>query len=87
MDNSVITMVTERGQTSIPASLRKAAGLKTGARLRWRRVSDNVFHVEAVKPKRKPNPLAMLGFAKQFNPTEKRGTDAIMRELREGDAD
>ena len=37
---SNVTVVTERGQVSIPAELRKALGLTKGQRLIWERVSD-----------------------------------------------
>jgi len=45
--NTLMTVITERGQTSIPAQIRKQLNLKPGQKLRWQKVADNecrVFH-------------------------------------------
>jgi len=36
-----MTVITERGQTSIPAQIRKQLNLKPGQKLRWQKVADN----------------------------------------------
>jgi len=77
----VITVVTERGQTSIPAHLRKELGLAKGGRLVWEKVSDHEFRVRVLRSQ--PSPEAMLGFAGRFR--RRRTTAAWMAELRAGE--
>lgn len=57
--------------------------------LRCSRVTDREFRIEILdEPATQiPGPLAMMGYARQFNPEEARSTDDIMSELREGDDD
>jgi AbrB family looped-hinge helix DNA binding protein len=76
--------LTERGQISIPASLRKAMNLRPGQRLRFTPVSDHEFRVlkENDAP---PGPLAMLGYARKLRAGPVRRTSEWMRELREGE--
>ncbi len=83
--NDLITVVTERGQTSIPAKIRKQLNLLPGQKLRWQRVADNecrVFHDVSADA---PGPVAMLGYARRFNPQDIRGTAEWMSELRQGE--
>lgn len=81
MKNSTLT---ERGQVSVPASLRKAMKLRPGQRFRWERISDREFRVvvEADSP---AGPLAVLGYAKKIRKGPLRRTSDWMRELREGE--
>ncbi len=76
------TVVTERGQTSIPAHLRKEMGLEKGKRLVWEKVSDEEIRI-LIRPSAEPDPVAMLGFARRFRRT--RRTAAWMSDLRAGD--
>lgn len=76
------TVVTERGQTSIPAHLRKEMGLEKGKRLVWERVSEDEIRIH-VRPAAEADPAAMLGFAKRFR--HPRRTADWMSELRAGD--
>jgi len=78
---SEITVVTERGQTSIPAHLRKELGLAKGGRLAWEQVSEDEVRVRVIRAK--PDPVAMLGFASTYR--HKRSTAAWMAELRAGE--
>ena len=75
--------LTERGQISVPASLRKAMKLRSGQSFKWVRISDREFRVvvEAGSP---PGPLAVLGYARKKRPVPRR-TSAWMRELRAGE--
>ncbi len=73
-----VTLVTKRGQTSIPAHLRKELHLERGGRLVWERVSTEEIRVRVLRDA--PAPLAMLGFAKRFR--RARRTAAWMAELR-----
>lgn len=81
--NTLITTVTERGQVSIPAEIRKHLGLKPGQRLEWEVVSDQECRVRRSGGRRVAGAEAMRGFARQFRPV--RLTSAWMAELREGD--
>jgi len=77
-----MTVVTGRGQTSIPAELRKQLHLHKGKRLLWRRLSDSELHLQVLAD-REPDALAMLGFARRFRKT--RTTASWMAELRAGE--
>lgn len=80
---SRISVVTERGQVSIPAELRKELALGKGRRLLWEKAADSELRV-VVLPEREPKgSLAMLGFARRFRAT--RSTSDWMAELREGE--
>jgi bifunctional DNA-binding transcriptional regulator/antitoxin component of YhaV-PrlF toxin-antitoxin module len=80
---SRISVVTERGQVSIPAELRKELALGKGRRLLWEKAADAELRV-VVLPDHEPRAsLSMLGFARRFRAT--RSTAAWMAELREGE--
>ena len=77
------TVVTERGQTSIPSELRRILHLTKGQRLLWERVSDRELRVTIIDAPKPAGAKAMLGFAKRFRDT--RSTADWMDELREGE--
>jgi AbrB family looped-hinge helix DNA binding protein len=78
-----ISVVTERGQVSIPAQLRKQLGLEKGRRLLWEKTGEHEIRV-VVLPEGEPRgAMAMRGFAQRFRATRK--TQDWMRELREGE--
>jgi AbrB family looped-hinge helix DNA binding protein len=80
---SRISVVTERGQVSIPADLRKELDLGKGRRLLWEKAADSELRV-VVLPEHKPRgSVHMLGFARRFRAT--RSTAEWMAELREGE--
>ncbi|HEX7199158.1 MAG TPA: AbrB/MazE/SpoVT family DNA-binding domain-containing protein [Dongiaceae bacterium] len=75
-----ISVVTERGQVSIPAELRRELDLERGRRLLWEKTADSELRV-TVLPEHEPQGcLRMLGFARQFRAT--RPTAEWMAELR-----
>ncbi len=78
------TIVTERGQVSVPASLRKAMGLNPGQKLYWEQVSDREIRV-ILHQEKPPGPIAMLGHARHLRKSPPRSTDDWMRELREAE--
>ena len=79
------TTVTERGQTAIPARLRREYHIEPGTELVWEPDGKDTWRVEILrKAPIQADPLAMLGFAKQFRAT--RRTADWMAELREGEA-
>jgi AbrB family looped-hinge helix DNA binding protein len=76
--------LTERGQISIPSSLRKAMGLRAGQRLKFTAISDHEFRVFKQNDK-PPGPMAMLGYARRLRKGPARRTSEWMRELREAE--
>jgi AbrB family looped-hinge helix DNA binding protein len=80
-----VTVVTDRGQISIPADLRRDLELRPGSRLQWEKVTPAELRV-VVLTARKPAPgaHAMRGFARRLREQPRR-TDDWMRELREGE--
>jgi AbrB family looped-hinge helix DNA binding protein len=83
--DTLTTVVTERGQISIPAKIRRRLKLKPGQKLRWQQVADNECRIFHDPSEDAPGPVAMLGYARKFNPRDLRSTDDWMRELREGE--
>jgi bifunctional DNA-binding transcriptional regulator/antitoxin component of YhaV-PrlF toxin-antitoxin module len=79
-----ITKVTERGQTAIPARMRREHKVEPGTELVWEAVACDEWrvHIRRKAPE-KPEPMAMRGFARRFRAV--RSTADWMRELREGD--
>jgi bifunctional DNA-binding transcriptional regulator/antitoxin component of YhaV-PrlF toxin-antitoxin module len=78
------TTVTERGQTSIPSRLRHEHRVEAGADLVWEPLGPDEWKVRIERrPEQKPDPVAMLGFARKFRTP--RRTNDWMRELRAGE--
>jgi bifunctional DNA-binding transcriptional regulator/antitoxin component of YhaV-PrlF toxin-antitoxin module len=80
---SLVTTLTERGQASLPASLRRELGLKPGQRLRWQKLSSCEVRMLVESEQPAAGPKAMLGFAKTFR--NSRRTADWMRDLRAGE--
>ena len=79
-----ITTVSERGQTAIPASLRRAHQVRAGCELIWESVAADEWRVRIQRMDRPaPDPMKMVGFAKTFRAP--RRTAAWMKELRDGE--
>ncbi len=82
----VVTTLTERGQVSLPAAIRKAMRLQPGQRLRWQQVSDRECRLVIEGDDAAPGPLAVLGYARRLRPgVAPRSTAAWMKELRAGE--
>jgi AbrB family looped-hinge helix DNA binding protein len=81
MEDSTLT---ERGQVSVPASIRKSMNLHPGQRLRWQRISDREMRV-SVEAQSAPGPLSVLGYARKLRSGPGRRTASWMRELRAGE--
>jgi AbrB family looped-hinge helix DNA binding protein len=79
------TVVTERGQVSIPAAIRKELGLKAGQPLIWEKISDRECLVRVPRKKKPVGAMAMIGFAARFRGERGRPTAEVMAELREGE--
>ena len=78
------TTVGERGQTAIPARVRREAGVGPGTELIWEITGDDELKVTIVRPTAtQPDPQSMRGFARRFRAT--RRTADWMRELRAGE--
>jgi AbrB family looped-hinge helix DNA binding protein len=78
------TVITERGQVSVPASLRKSMGLHSGRKLHWEQISDREIRV-SIHEDKPIGPLAVLGYARRINQKPPRSTADWMREIREGE--
>ncbi|HJX26509.1 MAG TPA: AbrB/MazE/SpoVT family DNA-binding domain-containing protein [Thermoanaerobaculia bacterium] len=82
--SSDVSVVTERGQVSIPAHLRKELGIETGQRLLWEKTGEYEIRIVLIQDTEPRGATAMLGFARRFRPTRK--TEEWMEELREGES-
>ena len=76
--------LTERGQISVPAELRKTMNLRPGQRFKFAVVSDHEFRV-FTENEAPAGPLAMLGYARKLRAGPGRRTSDWMKELREGE--
>jgi bifunctional DNA-binding transcriptional regulator/antitoxin component of YhaV-PrlF toxin-antitoxin module len=81
---SLVCRLTERGQVSFPASLRRQMKLQPGQRLRWEAVSANEVRI-FVEPDDKPDPERALGYGARVRGGPPRRTTEWLRELREGE--
>ncbi|MBI2895366.1 MAG: AbrB/MazE/SpoVT family DNA-binding domain-containing protein [Deltaproteobacteria bacterium] len=79
-----VTVVTDRGQVSIPAELRRELHLSAGRKLLWEKLSDRELRVRAIDERKPVGPLAVLGFARRFR-RERRATADWMEDLRTGE--
>lgn len=82
---TVITVVTDRGQVSIPAHLRKELALSKGQRLLWQKKGDRELRIVVLEPPAPSGAQAMRGFARRFR-AEPRTTAEWMAALREGES-
>ena len=80
-----ICTLTERGQVSVPAALRRAMRLKAGQRLVWVQVSDNEFRVRVRRRARPAGPVAVLGAAVRDRRSAPKTTDEWLALLRAGE--
>ena len=80
---SNVSIVTERGQVSIPSQLRRELGLEKGQRLLWEKTGEREIRVIVLSDMEPRGAMAMLGFARRFRPT--RTSREWMSELREGE--
>jgi AbrB family looped-hinge helix DNA binding protein len=79
-----VTKVSERGQTAIPARMRREHNVQPGTELVWEAVGNDEWRVHIRrKPPQRPDPLAMRGYARRFRVL--RTTADWMQELREGE--
>jgi AbrB family looped-hinge helix DNA binding protein len=78
------TTVTERGQTAIPARIRRETNVQPGTELVWEVVGPDEWRVTVVREQASvPDPRAMRGFSRRFRAP--RRTSDWMRELRAGE--
>jgi len=81
---TLVTKVTDRGQTSIPAEIRERLALKPGMSIVWEQRDDTPSCVvSVVQPPQHRDAVAMLGFARRFRKT--RTTAEWMTDLRAGE--
>ena len=77
------TVITERGQVSVPAAVRKKLHLQPGQRVVWEAISEQECRMSVRNSRTPAGPLAMLGYARKFRKT--RRTAEWLRELRAGE--
>jgi len=80
---SMITKITDRGQASVPALVRKKLNLKPGTQIVWEPVSDREVRVLVKATNKPPGPMAVLGYANTFRKTKR--TQDWIHELRAGE--
>jgi bifunctional DNA-binding transcriptional regulator/antitoxin component of YhaV-PrlF toxin-antitoxin module len=82
-----LTTSTERGQVSVPASLRREMGLEPRQELIWRKLSEDELRIEVVRRKKPRSAASVIGCAKKLHET--RGwstrTDEWLKVLRAGE--
>ena len=80
-----VTKLTERGQVSMPAFIRKKMRLMPGRKIIWKYISQNEIRllISERKPKQKG---AMRGAMKKYQAGESGTTADWMRVMREGEA-
>jgi len=83
----VLTTLTERGQVSMPASLRKQLHLRPGQPLMWEKVSADECRVRIVRQREVGAAKSMRGFMKRFHADSglPKTTVGWMKLLREGE--
>ena len=80
---TMATMVTDRGQVSIPATIRKRLNLISGQRVTWEPISNHECRMLVVTETRVPGAMAMLGYAAKFRRV--RRTSEWMADIRNGE--
>jgi bifunctional DNA-binding transcriptional regulator/antitoxin component of YhaV-PrlF toxin-antitoxin module len=84
MMKTEVSRLTERGQVSFPAALRRQMQLKPGQRLRWEAVSAHEARI-FVEPDETPDPEKALGYGARLRDGAARSTAEWLRELRAGE--
>ena len=80
---TMATTVTERGQVSIPATVRKRLNLIPGQRVTWEPISDHECRMKVAPESPILGAKAMLGYAAKFRRV--RRTSEWMDEIRQGE--
>jgi AbrB family looped-hinge helix DNA binding protein len=83
----VKTTITERGQVSIPAELRRIMHLTPGQTVLWEKVSATECRlIVEPRPVIKPDPFGALNFAQEHG-LPQRSSDEVLAQLREGEVE
>ncbi|HEY0791298.1 MAG TPA: AbrB/MazE/SpoVT family DNA-binding domain-containing protein [Chthoniobacterales bacterium] len=81
------TTITERGQVSIPAALRRDMHLEAGQMVVWEQLSATECRLIIEKPRKvTPDPFAAIGFAQRHG-MPAATTEEWLKILREGEED
>ena len=79
--------ITERGQVSIPAQLRREMHLEAGQTVVWEKVSATECRLLILSSEpNSPDPIAALNFARHHG-LEEGSSDDYLRNLRAGESD
>jgi AbrB family looped-hinge helix DNA binding protein len=82
---NTLTTLTERGQVSMPADIRRKLGIRAGEPLLWRLISDTECRVVLVRKLADRRSKRMRGFMKRFQKGDPSTTSGWMKLLREGE--
>ena len=85
----MVTILTERGQVSVPAKLRRELDMRPGRKLVWERVSQTECRVH-IQPstESRPDPIQAIGFGRRaFTKLPYTSTQDYMDSIREGELD
>ena len=92
MNDKIYSTVTERGQVSIPASIRQILGIQPGNRISWEVKDGGILNIKILPPIEQPvGPLKTLGYLARIIHIEKPlyekqlRSDDVLSELREGE--
>lgn len=80
---TLATVITERGQVSIPSEIRRQLHLRSGQRVMWEVLTDHACKMVIVTEPHASGAEAMLGYAAKFRKPKR--TQEWMTELRQGD--
>ena len=80
---TLATVITQRGQVSIPSQIRRQLHLHSGQRVIWEPLSDHACKMVVVTEPHISGAEAMLGYAAKFR--KPKTTHEWMTELRQGD--
>jgi bifunctional DNA-binding transcriptional regulator/antitoxin component of YhaV-PrlF toxin-antitoxin module len=79
-----VTTLTERGQISVPAFIRKSMNFQPGTSILWEAASPNSILLTVLSERKPLGAKAMLGFGRHLGGKHKT-TQAWLKELREGE--
>lgn len=79
--NAEVTHLTERGQVSFPAALRRSMNLRTGQKFRWEPVSPTEVRIHIIADV-EADPQKALGFGPRLRNNPARRTADWLKELR-----
>lgn len=81
---TLVTKITDRGQVSVPSSIRKELHLEPGTRVCWESISEQECRIYVQRRANRKSAASMLGYAATFR--DAKPTESWMNELRSGES-